>query len=129
VSGFLRCYLRSATTQESERFARSLDQALSPAGLPRYLISRLVPDPAHSSLRLLVKLLSRKPPFESRWLPVPDDFGRTKHRAEVYARSWQRWLGPSELQFTQRSDEGRVAVAGARAESVDYQISSPRIWV
>jgi superfamily II DNA or RNA helicase len=129
ASGYLRCYLRSATTQESERFSRSLDQALSPAGFPRYLVSRLVPDPTRGSLALLIRLISRKPPFESRWVPVPDDFGRTKQRAEAYARAWQRWLGPSELQFTQRSDAGRAAVAGAQAQSADYQVSSRRIWV
>ena len=129
ASGYLRCFLRSGTALESERFSRSLDQALSPAGLPRYLVSRLVPDPASGPLRLTIRLLRRKPPFESQWVPVPDDFGASKQRAEAYARSWRRWLGPGELTFTQRSQAGRQAAALAQAQGADYQISSRRIWV
>jgi hypothetical protein len=47
----------------------------------------------------------------------------------VYAEAWRRWLGPAELQFTQRSQPGREAVADANAQGSDYQTSSRRIWV
>jgi len=132
ASGYLRCHLPAATTQESERFASALDGALSPADFPRYLVSRLVPATGGGSLRPLRPLrrfLSRKPPFERRWVAVPDDLGRTKQRAEAYAQAWRRWLGPAELQFTQRSQAGREAVADANAERSDYQASTRRIWV
>lgn len=129
ASGYLRCYLRAATAEESARFASALDGALAPDDFPRYLISRLVPAPGRSPLRPLTRLLTRKPPFERRWVAVPDDLGRTRHRAETYARAWQRWLGPSELQFTQRSEAGRQAAADADAQRSDYQTSSRRIWV
>jgi hypothetical protein len=129
ASGYLRCYLRSASSKESERFSRALDQALAPAGFPRYLISRLVPGGQHGPLRPLARLLRRRPPFGQLWVAVPDDLGRAKHRAQVYARCWERWLGPSELQFTQRTEAGRQAVAGIHAQAADYQTSSRRIWV
>jgi hypothetical protein len=129
ASGYLRCYLPAATTEESERFASALDDALSPADFPRYLVSRLVPAPGGSALRPLGRFLSRKPPFERRWVAVPEDLGRAKHRAEAYAQAWRRWLGPAELLFTQRSLAGREAVADANAERSDYQTSSRRIWV
>jgi hypothetical protein len=60
---------------------------------------------------------------------VPEDLGRGKHRAEVSATAWRRWLGPSELQFTQRSTAGRDAMAGAGAQAGDYETSTRRIWV
>jgi superfamily II DNA or RNA helicase len=125
ASGYLRCYLRSATTKESERFSCTLDQALSPAGLPRYLISRRVV----AGHRSLARTLTRRTSFEIRWVPVPDDFGRAKHRAKVYAASWMRWLGPAELQFTHGTEAGHDAVAGVHAQGADYQTSSRRIWV
>jgi len=129
AAGYLRCYLRDATTTESQRFSRALDGALAPADFPRYLISRLVPGRGRSPLRPLARLLSRRPPFDRRWVAVPDDLGRGKRRAEAYARAWRRWLGPAELQFTQRSQAGREAAARASAQRSDYQTSSRRIWV
>jgi hypothetical protein len=129
AAGYLRCYLRSATTPESERFTRALDGALAPAAFPRYLISRLVPGTGSGRWRPLARVLSRRPPFDRRWVAVPEDLGRSKQRAEAYARAWRRWLGPAELQFTQRSLAGREAVAGANAQRSDYQTSSRRIWV
>jgi superfamily II DNA or RNA helicase len=128
ASGYLRCYLPAATAPESLRFTSALDGALAPAAVPRYLISRLVPD-GGGGLRPLARVLARRPPFRRRWVVVPDDLGRVKKRAEAYARAWQRWLGPAELQFTQRSPEGRAAAATASAQAADYQTSSRRIWV
>jgi superfamily II DNA or RNA helicase len=128
ASGYLRCYLRDASPAENEVFTRSLDGALSPVEFPRYLISRLVP--SGSALRPLARALRRQPPFERRWVAVPDDLGRTKKRAEAYAVAWRRWLGPGDLQFTQRSAAGRDAAAGASAQrGDDYQTAARRIWV
>ena len=45
ASGYLRCFLPAATTEESQRFASALDGALAPGEFPRYLVSRLVPAP------------------------------------------------------------------------------------
>jgi superfamily II DNA or RNA helicase len=128
ASGFLRCFLRSATPEESERFARALDAALSPVAFPRYLVSRLVATPPRSPLALLGRAIRRKPPFERRWVAVPDDFGRRKERAEVFANAWGRWLGPSELRFTQRTDEGKEALAAANAQAAEYETSTRRTW-
>jgi hypothetical protein len=129
ASGYLRCYLPQATPEESERFTQALDGALSPTEFPRYLISRLVPTPDRSLLRPLGRLISRQPPFERRWVAVPDDLGRTKPRAEAYAEAWRRWLGPADLLFTLRSEAGRDAVADANAQRSDYQTSTRKIWV
>jgi superfamily II DNA or RNA helicase len=128
ASGYLRCFLPAATAAESARFTSALDGALSPTDFPRYLISRLVPTRG-GGLAPLARVLSRQPPFDHRWVAVPEDLGRSKKRADAYARAWQRWLGPGELQFTQRTPEGREAAATASAQAADYQTSSRRIWV
>ena len=128
ASGFLRCFLRSATPGESDRFVRALNSTLSPVEFPRYLVSRLVPDPRRSPLALLGRTLTRQPPFERRWIAVPDDFGRRKERAEVFATAWGRWLGPTELRFTQRSADGKEALAAANAQAAEYETSVRRVW-
>jgi len=129
ASGYLRCFLRSATREESERFAAALDEVASPVASARYLVSRLVPTRGRGAVSLLARILARRPPFERRWTPLPDDFGRKKERAEVFARAWERWLGPTELLFTQRTAEGREALAAARAQAQEYETSERRVWV
>ncbi len=126
-AGYLRCFLRDATPAENDNFSRALDDVLCPADFPRYLVSRLVPD--GSLAGALVRALSGRPPFQRRWLAVPADLGRSKQRAEAYALAWQRWLGPAELQFTQRSAAGKDAAAQAGAQQADYTTSRRQVWV
>jgi hypothetical protein len=91
-------------------------------------VSRLLPG-SGGPARPLLRLLGRRPPFPLRWEAVPGDLGRRKDRAEAFARSWRRWLGPSELLFTHRSEGGRDALAEAGARPADYETSTRRIWV
>jgi superfamily II DNA or RNA helicase len=128
AAGYLRCFLAAATPAENDLFAVALDDVLCPPGSPRYLVSRLVP--GHTTAgRALARIATRQPPFASRWVAVPADLGRTKQRAEAYHAAWTRWLGPSELQFTQRSQIGRDAAAQASAEQADYSTSRRQVWV
>jgi len=129
ASGYLRCYLREATPEESERFTNALDQVVSTVAFPRYLVSRLVPTAERGRIALLARSLLRRPPFEVQWAAVPEDLGRNKQRAEIFAQAWRRWLGPSELRFTQRSSDGRATLAAANAQAADYDTSARRIWV
>lgn len=76
----------------------------------------------------LGRALTRKPPFPRRRVAVPADLGRTKERAQACHVAWTRWLGPSELQFTQRSQAGREAAAEAGAEQADYSTSRRQVW-
>ena len=41
---------------------------------------------------------------------------------------WQRWLGPSRLVFTQRSEEGLRVLARASAQASDRELASREIW-
>jgi superfamily II DNA or RNA helicase len=125
ADGFLRCVLHEATPEESARFATGLETVLQPPAAPRYLVSRLVADPDAGSL---VRLL-RRHPFSHTWHAVPDDLGSHKVRAEAFHRAWTRWLGPSELLFTQRSEEGRTARAQAASQDGDYDTQLRDVWV
>ena len=129
ASGYLRCLLAEATPPESERFARALDQALGPVEAPRYLVSRLAAPPGRGGLALLGLTLARRRRFDELWHAVPDDLGRNRHRAAAYAKAWTRWLGPSRLMFTQRSDEGRRALADAASQLFEYETHSREVWV
>jgi superfamily II DNA or RNA helicase len=128
ASGYLRCLLRDGTEQESARFTRALDDLLAPPESPRYLVSRLLPGPSGAG-RLLFRLLTRRALFPVWWEAVPADLGRRKDRAEAFARAWRRWLGPSELIFTHRTQAGRAALADAAAQSTDYETSPRKVWI
>jgi hypothetical protein len=128
ASGYLRCLLREATELETARFTAALDELLSPPAAPRYLVSRLLPGRAGPG-RPLLRLLAGRRPFPLRWEAVPGDLGRRKDRAEAFARAWRRWLGPSELLFTHRTEAGRDALALAGSQPVDYETSTRKVWV
>ncbi len=129
ASGYLRCVLSQASPEESARFADALDELVTVSDAPRYLVSRPLPDPGAGAGALLVRVLTRRPPFPVRHHPVPADLGRNKERAEAFARAWSRQIGPTELIFTQRTDEGRRARAEAAAEDGGYETVVRDIWV
>jgi hypothetical protein len=121
--------LTEATPEESARFATALDELVTVADNPRYLVTRPLPDPGTGAGTLLWRVLRRRPPFPVRHHPVPADLGTRKDRAEAFARAWGRHLGPTGLVFTQRSDEGRRARAEAAAEDGGYETLVRDIWV
>ena len=63
-----------------------------------------------------------------RWHAVPGDLARAKPRAEPFHAAWRRWLGPSQLVFTQRSDEGRRALAEAAAQGDAFELMLRDVW-
>jgi hypothetical protein len=103
-----------------------------PQGLPRSpfctLLSASQKDET-SHLRGFREIVTLRPPFDRRWAAVPADLGRRKDRAQAFARSWERWLGPTELLFTQRTETGKTALAAASAQAPDHDARARRIWV
>ncbi len=128
ASGYLRVWLKNASAEEAARFTTALNDVVDPPAFPRYLVSRLVPG-GQSVLGALWRVLLARQPFEKRWVAVPADLGRHKDRAEVFARAWRHWLGPSEIRFTQRSDSGKDALAEASAQAADYDARVRRVWL
>jgi superfamily II DNA or RNA helicase len=127
ASGYLRCSLERATPEESALFAEGLDELLSSVASPRYLVSRLVLD-ERGDLRLTARAMAGRRIATVRWHAVPADLGRLKPRAEALAASWQAWLGPSRLVFTQRSDEGRRALAEAVSQDDAFELLLRDVW-
>jgi hypothetical protein len=129
TSGYLRCALTAASPEESARFADALDELAGVSDAPRYLVTRPLPDPGAGTAALLARVLTRRPPFPVRHHPVPADLARRKERAEAFARAWRRHLGPAQLVFTQRSEEGRRARAEAAGDDGGYETLVRDIWV
>jgi hypothetical protein len=129
ASGYLRCVLTEATPEESARFTTALEQAIRGVEAPRYLVSRLAASPGQGRLELLGRTIARRRRFEELWHAVPEDLGRNRARAAAYAKAWRRWLGPSRLMFTQRTDEGHRALAEAAAQLSDYETHTREVWV
>ena len=123
-SGYLRCRLRTADREESARFAAAMDELLGEVAAPRYLVSRLA---ARRVAPLSPQRLTRGGYLE-HWHAVPAELGRRKERAEAFARAWQRWLGPSRLVFTHRSDQGRDTLAKAAAQSERWEVNRRQTW-
>ena len=128
-SGYLRILLTQATPEESASFADALDELAGVSEAPRYLVTRPLPDPDARALALLGRVLARRPPFPARHHPVPADLARRKERAEAFGRAWRRHVGPGELIFTQRTDEGRRARAEAAADDGGYETLVRDVWV
>jgi hypothetical protein len=126
ASGYLRVWLRDADAREGTLFATALDDLLEPAAPPRYLVSRPVAMPG--KVRALVRATTRRRWAASERVPVPADLGRRKERAEVFARAAWRWLGPCELIFTGRSDEGPAALGEVVAASPSWEPVRRRVW-
>jgi superfamily II DNA or RNA helicase len=129
TSGYLRCRLAEAGEEESAAFAAALDEVLGPVGAPRYLVSRLVAPPGVSRARLVARTLAGRPAFTRRWHAVPSALGNRKERAEAFHAAWRRWLGPSELRFTHRTDEGRRLRAEAAAQQEHWDVQRRDAWV
>jgi hypothetical protein len=128
ASGYLRVWLPRGSAEERERFTAALNDVVEPSGLPRYLVSRLVPG-RRSLAGLLAGGVAHGVPFERRWAAVPADLGRNRERAAAFHRTWRRWLGPSELRFTQRAAAGQEALADAGAQAADYEARIRRVWL
>jgi superfamily II DNA or RNA helicase len=128
ASGYLRVSLKKASAEETARFTAALNDVVDPPAFPRYLLSRLVPRP-RSHLTAIFRLATSRPPFEKRWVAVPADLGHRKDRAEAFARAWQRWLGPTQLLFTQRTESGKAALAAASAQAPDYDARARLVWL
>jgi hypothetical protein len=79
-------------------------------------------------LQLTARAMAGRRIATVRWHAVPADLGRLKPRAETLAGSWRAWLGPSRLVFTQRSDEGRRALAEALAHDDASELRLRDVW-
>ena len=99
--GSVFCWVGGGTSIEQASFLRALRETLSPVDNPRYLLAR----------RRIWRF------FREDYFAVPDVLARKKEFAEVFARRWNRFVGPVQLVFT-RTPEGRKLLLRARNHSL-----------
>ncbi len=107
------------TEADAEVFATAFDEAISPVGVPRYLVSRYTDaQPADGAIR--TRSGARKALLAARatgeaWHPVPTALGRNAAIADHYLRSWNAWVGAGRL-LAAAKPEGAGIVAAVSGE-------------
>ncbi len=108
-----------ASPEDSDAFARALEDIFAPVVDQRYLILRTDERLPSWMLRpfwaLLRRLLRRAQDYPPAYYPVPKALSRKKAFAEIFARHWAQYVGGGQLIYT-RSEAGRLALLQARAQ-------------
>jgi len=109
--GEYRCVLHGVDEVEAQTFADALDDAVSPIGLPRYLLPRWVRTKRDITWwRAMWAGFGRVKPDGVIWHAVPTVLGLNAERAEAYAKAWDHWVGGGEPVYT-GSPEGQGILA------------------
>jgi len=109
--GEYRCVLHGVDENEAQLFADALDEAVSPIGLPRYLLPRWVRTQRDVTWwRALWAGFGRLEPDGVVWHAVPSVLGVNAERAAAYARAWDHWVGGGDPVYT-GSPEGQGILA------------------
>ena len=116
AGGYVRCLLPAGGESENAVFVAALEDAVSPAGDHRYVVSRPLGG-------------GRWPRYGTAWHPVPADLGRNRERADAYRAAFTRWLGPGELRYTPASEAGREALAQAAGAAETLEAQRRRLWL
>jgi hypothetical protein len=109
--GEYRCVLHGVDETEAQVFADALDEAVSPIGLPRYLLPRWVRTRREVTWwRALWAGFGRVKPDGVVWHAVPAVLGVNAERAAAYSRAWDHWVGGGAPVYT-GSPEGQGILA------------------
>jgi hypothetical protein len=109
--GEYRCILHGVDETEAQVFADALDEAVSPIGLPRYLLPRWVRTKRDVTWwRSLWAGFGRVKPDGVVWHAVPSVLGDNAERAAAYAKAWDHWVGGGDPVYT-GSPEGQGILA------------------
>jgi hypothetical protein len=109
--GEYRCVLHGVDEAEAQVFADALDEAVSPIGLPRYLLPRWVRTRREVTWwRAMWAGFGRLKPDGVVWHAVPSVLGVNAERAAAYARAWDHWVGGGDPVYT-GSPEGQGILA------------------
>jgi hypothetical protein len=109
--GEYRCVLQGVDETEAQVFADALDEAVSPIGLPRYLLPRWVRTERDVTWwRSVWAGFGRLRPDGVVWHAVPSVLGVNAERAAAYAKAWDHWVGGGDPVYT-GSPEGQGILA------------------
>lgn len=135
--GEYRCLLRDVDATEAELFVEALDEAVSPIGLPRYLVPRWV-----RTRRLRSGSLGR---WAERWSVLLAGFGRIRsdgvvyhavptvlgvnaERAAAYAKAWDHWVGGGDPVYTGSPEGQGILAANLGADPFAASTVMRRQW-
>jgi hypothetical protein len=111
--GYVRAFLKEASTEASAVFSTALHEALGPLDHPRYVIPRSVDFVEDTWLsRILPRLVGRYFQRSTRTLQmlhaVPSVFAKSKELAQIYQRHWNAHVSPGEAVFAHRGEGERL---------------------
>ena len=135
--GEYRCLLRDVDATEAGLFVEALEEAVSPIGLPRYLVPRWV-----RTKRIRKGALGR---WTERWSAVLAGFGRIRsdgvvwhavptvlgvnaERAAAYAKAWDHWVGGGEPVYTGSPEGQGILAANQGTDPFDASTVMRRQW-
>jgi Type III restriction enzyme, res subunit len=135
--GEYRCLLREVDETEAGLFVDALEEAVSPIGLPRYLVPRWV-----RTARVRQGRLGR---WAERWSAAWAGFGRIRsdgvvwhavptvlgvnvERAAAYAKAWDHWVGGGEPVYTGSAEGQGILAANQGSDPFDASTVMRRQW-
>ena len=135
--GEYRCLLRDVDATEAGLFVEALEEAVSPMGLPRYLVPRWV-----RTKRIRKGALGR---WTERWSAVLAGFGRIRsdgvvyhavptvlgvnaERAAAYAKAWDHWVGGGQPIYTGSPEGQGILAANQGTDPFDASTVMRRQW-
>lgn len=133
-AGEYRFVLGEVSEPESAVFASALEEAASPLAAPRYVVSRLVGDPATVPERVrptrqAVRDAERSlRPTGEVWHAVPDALGTRADRVESYLVAWRRWVGEGRALYTGSPEGAGVLAAQVGSDPFEVTAVMRRQW-
>ncbi len=129
AGGTFRVALPAGDYPENARLATALEQAISPASSPRYVVSRPSWPAGITAGAARWRALTLRRVLETSWHAVPADLATHKERASAYHQAWAARLGRGELLFCGREGAaGRDAAAAASAADEQWVTSPRTLW-
>ena len=134
--GEYRCLLRDVDEVEAGLFVEALEEAVSPIGLPRYLVPRWVRTKRRARASAAGPSAGRRcwPASAGSgsdgvvWHAVPTVLGVNAERAAAYAKAWDHWVGGGDPVYTGSPEGQGILAANQGTDPFDASTVMRRQW-
>ncbi|QVQ54068.1 DEAD/DEAH box helicase family protein [Spiractinospora alimapuensis] len=130
--GVYRVVMHGATPEESTLFSEALDDALGPiTGRVRYLIPRFeaeVTDEEDAGRQLLASLRGDGTANRAIYHKVPEILARHRRTADIYARSWTRWVSRADAVHTGGEEGAALLFVTQGTSPLDLETTRRLVW-
>ena len=133
-TGEHRLLLSGVEEDESELFARALEELVSPLGAPRYVLSRYVtdattvPERVRPTVEGVRDAERRVRPTGESWHAVPGVLGANAARVESLLVGWRRWVGEGRALRTATPEGAGVLRAQVGTDPFEVSAVMRRQW-